>query len=68
MLQWQPEFQFDQPTNHMQPFPLPDNASYEIRSRLAMGYQRYTLLILNGGRTTEHWHTNTSQEPSAQAS
>ena len=41
---WQPEFHTDQPENDMQPFPLPDDASIEIRSRLANLLQRYTLL------------------------
>ena len=49
MLPWQPEFQSDLPENLMQPshYPLPtppDNASHEIRSRLAIWYQKYTYL------------------------
>ena len=44
MLPWQPEFHSDQPENIMQPFPVPDDASGEIRSRLAYWLQRYTLL------------------------
>ena len=35
MFPWQPEFHSDQPENIMQSFPLPDDASREIRLRLA---------------------------------
>ena len=44
VLPWQPEFHSDQSEIIMQPFPLPDDASCEIRSRLANWLQRYTLL------------------------
>ena len=72
VLPWQPEFHIDQPENIiMQSFPLSDDASCEIRSRLANWLQRYTCTLLRvWTRTTDagSCHTNSSLEPSAQVS
>ena len=72
MLPWQPEFHSVQPENIMQPFPLPDDASCEIKLRLANWLQRYTLLkvwttdVDGRRRTPDHAILiNGSLEPSA---
>ena len=69
MLPGQPEFHIDQPENISQPFPLSDDVSCELRSRLADWLQRYTRTLLKvWTRTTDagSCHTNSSLEPSAQ--